>query len=112
MKAVIIFTMILPVLNAVYAQSDIQNNEVSENITEKKAVWTEITDNRGIKYAGWLWYADSSHIVLSEVPNNGDSLMQWTSNDVYKLKFIQKDKYGKKLLNHLIVTTGASALLT
>ena len=95
-----------------YSQQNSGELNRSEKQSEKNAVYTEIIDIGGELHKGWLWYADSSGLVISNQISNPDTLTILSSDYIYKMKLKQKNSYGKKFIRHFIITTSAAAIGT
>ncbi len=111
MKKITIIIISLLMFNLVNAQSKNKLSRAEKNIL-KKAVLVEIIDISGETHKGYLWYADSTQITISNKAINADSLITIEPEYIYTLKLYKKAKYGKRYLNSFIATTVVSAAIT
>jgi hypothetical protein len=104
------FSFLITVSAFSQQNSDEFNRSVKNTV--RNAVYAEIVDIGGELHKGWLWYADSSEIVISNTVLNPDTLTILSSDYIYRMELKKKDKYDKRFLRHFIITTSAAAIGT
>ncbi len=112
MKCIISFLVFLCFNFTFYAQFHQKADERQMKRIEKKSVFIELIDISGKTHKGRLWYADSSELVISNKATNPDTLISLNPECIYSMKFIQKDRYGKRFVHHFIVAGVAAAIIT
>ncbi len=94
-------------------------NAQSEKISKpalKKVLKIEIIDIQGDKHKGYLWYADSSKLLLSKDELYGKDINEFYPNEIYQIKTIKYEPFLEYaitgfLTGTLITTLGVVALI-
>jgi hypothetical protein len=106
------FSIIFIIIGVItFAQKSSEYNSQNTERPIKRYVFVDIIDKFGKSYNGYLWFADSSNIVLAKSLNT-DTIICIESEDIYSIRFKQKDKFGKRFLHHFIITTTAAGIGT
>jgi len=97
---------------SVFAQVEMSALSFGEKKQLRKALKVEAYTLDGNQHKGYLYYADSDNIYLTDNPFENGKLTEIKSLDLYQIKVISHIPFGKRFLGGITFSAAVMAILT
>ncbi len=111
MKKILIISMFIFISVFIFGQNTFKERHL-QKIKKEQAVKVSVWDISGKKYSAYLWYADSSQIILSSRKDTAENLVQYKADAVYRLKITHKTNFKQRYWNSFKIGEGIVFPLT